>query len=399
MGSNLSIRLAECGFEKDAIGLFSLLSLPVSCKLAWIFCIDYVHPPIMPKSPRKGWLATALLAMALSLYFMGQLHPKQNLLLFSIFCSTLALFSGCLYMVGLAYELECIDRSRWAMGSACVTSGYRIGLLCGGACALYLAFVTNWTTTYTIASLLLVLIAACVLLQKEPYKSQEILREKKARISAYKTRLSGFWHEVLLEPCKELFGRSETWLLLYFILLFKLPDELFKGMEGPFYLQLGFTKKDIALASKMFGFAATCLGAFCSAYFIKNKPPMLSCASITTIHTLSLGTYCLQAYFGRSFDILYASTALTHLTTGAAMTSFIHLLWQSTDSRFAAVQYALLWSIFSFKAHLTSCLGGLIANQISWLHFFILVCLTGCITSFLLLRLAKQPSLAKFSCN
>ena len=72
------------------------------------------------------------------------------------------------------------------------------------------------------------------------------------------------------------------------------------------------------------------------------------------------------------------------------MTAFIYMLWKVCDKRYAPVQYALLWSVFSFKGDILACLGGVIAAATSWNTFFFLVALCGLASSLVVLWTSQE---------
>ena len=379
--SNLSIWLAENGFQKDTIGYFALLSLPFSFKILWSPIIDHVKIPFFTKSPRKGWLFVALVGMALSIFGLSFVDPCHNIELLVSCLILLSLFSGCLYIVGIAYELESLEEHRYSVGSASVISGYRTGLLCAGGGALYLAHLFGWPSMFMALSALLICGALLVLIHPEPYKSHIVLKTKKAQYSHYPSHLVAFWQETILQPCKAFFSRSDVGMLLTFLVLFKAPDQLFKSMEGPFYIEMGFDKQDLAFASKTCGFAATIAGAFITGLFLRNKDPLRSAAAAGIIHAATLIGYWLQASIEKSYALLYLTSIASDFTGGMAMTSFIFLLWRICDKKFAPVQYVFLWSLFSLKADLLACLGGILATKYSWDYFFFLIILIGLFAS------------------
>ena len=116
-GSVLSIWLTEENFTKEMIGMYALLGLPFSVKIIWSPIIDQFSLPFFRYAPRKGWMIFALGGIALSLLFLSLLSPEKEpfLLAFAIF--TLLLFSSCLYIVGISYELESLQEENYAMGS------------------------------------------------------------------------------------------------------------------------------------------------------------------------------------------------------------------------------------------------------------------------------------------
>lgn len=271
-------------------------------------------------------------------------------------------------MSGLSYELESVPDSAYGKGSAWVVAGYRIGLLFAGATALYLALLFDWNWMFFAMAATLTTGSLFILASPEPYRSHDLLKER---------RKSSFFKEFLFEPCQDFFQRADWALLLGFILMIKLGEQFSKTMEGPYYLSLGFDKADLALASKLWGFGATLLGAAIAGIYLRNRQPMKAALFTGMVHALAISLNCLFAYTGKSYALLYATAALENLTGGLAMTAFIFLLWKICNKRFAKVQYALLWSLFSLKGHLFACLGAQVAAVTAWPQFFFLASLVG----------------------
>lgn len=393
LGSNLSLWLSEAGFEKSMIGLFALIGLPFSLNIFWSPFVDQVTLPFLSHSPRKSWLLFALSGMIVSLIALSLVDPKLEPTQLTLALLSLSTFSGLLYIVGLKYELESLDESRYSVGSACVITGYRTGLLCAGGGALYLAFFYSWSWMFLVMGALLFIGASLCLLQPEPYKSKATIAAKREQFSNYPTILQGFWQETIIQPARDIFLRPNWLQLLLIVITFKAGDQLTKVMEGPFYLHLGFDKAELALAAKMCGFGATIFGAFVTGLFLRDKDPYLSLGVIGVIHALSLtGNSCL-AIIGKSHLMLYLITALGNFTGGMAMAAFIFFLWRTCSKKYAAVQYALLWSLFSFKADIFSCIGGIIAATCSWPIFFLTVSLIGIFFSLLIFYILLGNSL------
>lgn len=163
-------------------------------------------------------------------------------------------------------------------------------------------------------------------------------------------------------------------------------------MEGPFYLSLGFNKADLALASKVWGFGATLAGALIAGLFLKNKRALPAAAFLGLLHAATISLNIPLYYAGKSYALLYLASALENFTSGLAMSGFIFMLWRIVDKKYAAIQYALLWSIFSFKGHLFTFLGGQVAAVLSWEYFFPLSSITGglCLVPLLLKQSEKR---------
>lgn len=355
--------------------------------------INYFTVPFFRSSPRKGWLVFALVGMMGSFLGMSFVNPLSHPWVLALCLMLLSSFAGCLYIAGLSYELESIDENEYSVGSAFVVTGYRIGLLCAGAGALYLSYLWDWSWMFRAAAFILGLGCLFILWQSEPYKSKEMLETKKKKFAAYPSLIYGFWHEIIMQPCKCFLQRGDWKLILLVILTFKLGDHLVKSMTGPFYLSLGFNKADLALAAKMWGFAATILGTLTAGYYFKGKDPLKASAAMGIIHACSLGCYYAMSLVGKSFFALYLTVAMENFTGGMAMTVFIFLLWKVCDKRYAPLQYALLWSFFSFKSDILACLGGFLASILSWSSFFLLVFFIGLISAIIVLQRLKENRL------
>lgn len=379
VGFVLTIWLTELGFDKKQIGLFALVPITLSFKILWAPIVDHVTLPFGQERERKTWLAFAICGMAFSLAAISFINPKEKPELLVLTLFFLYIFKGCLYVTGLAYELESIDEKDYPRGSAYVITGYRLGLLFGGAGALYFSELWDWVPMYRIMAALLALGSFFILSLPEPYKSKEVLSSKRGRYS--QLNLIWLWDEFIKLPFKAFFQKGNWGIILLLLLTFKCGDELAKSMEGPFYLSLGFTKSEIATASKMWGLGATIVGAFLGRFILKNRDLFSCLIAIGFIHAASLICHCFMAMSGYSISLLFMTVAIENLTSGMAMTAFISFLWRVCDKQFAALQYTLLWSIFTFKADLLACIGGLLAAHVSWSAFFCIVTVFGLATT------------------
>lgn len=376
-GSTLSVLLTEAGYGKEWIGFAALLALPFSFKLLWSPLIDHVAPPFSKKKSRKGWMVFATCGMSASLLCMGLTSPEQSFFPLAASLFSLSLFTGCLYMVGLHYELESLDRSDYAIGSSLVHGGYRIGLLSAGALALYLAFLWDWSIMFYVMAFTMACGGVLILLSPEPKHSARAFEEKDNLKRRYGSGWALFKEEVILSPCRSFFKRSDWLLILLLLFSFKAGDQLSKNMEGPFYLSIGFNKADLALASKVWGFGATLFGALLAGIYLKKKSALQAAVYLGILHAAMISLNLLLFYFGKSYTLLYLTAALENFTSGLAMSGLIFLLWRVVDPKYAAIQYALLWSFFSFKGHLFTFLGGQFAAILSWELFFPLASFSG----------------------
>ena len=113
-------------------------------------------------------------------------------------------------------------------------------MLVASAGALPLAEILGWRLTYIImaAGMAIGMIAALVAPSVKNFSPPLTLRD------------------AVIEPFRQFFSRGGAWTILLFILLYKVGDQMATDIVNPFYLELGFTKTEIGLVAKIFGFSA-----------------------------------------------------------------------------------------------------------------------------------------------
>src|SRR5262249_33934481 len=144
-------------------------------------------------------------------------------------------------------------------GAAAIVVGYRVAMLLAGAGALVIAEFAGWFWAYASMAGCLGLGIVTVLLAPEPSASAAALAEDRTGGPAQWLR------RAVVEPFADFFrrnGLSTSLLILLFIMLYKLGDALLGTMTNPFYVDLGFTKPEVATIVKGYGLVATLLGGF-----------------------------------------------------------------------------------------------------------------------------------------
>lgn len=363
MGTTLSIWLTQIGFEKSTIGLFSLVHLPFTVRLIWVPLTD-------SRWRRKSWAMLTLTAMSLSLLGLSYVDVASYPKSFATLLMLLSFFTGGFYVTGIAYELECLDERHYSMGSAFVTTGYRIGLVLTGAGALYLSSFFCWSSLFRYAAAVPLCLGIYLWLIPEPFRSQVVLEEKQRRVSQYSSKIYGLWQETLVKPCKSLFCRAEWQNILYLLLLFKSGNLMLKSMMGPFYLSLGLSVIEIASMIKIWGLTATIVGSLAGGVWFRGKDHFQAVMQLCLLNSVTLGAYFALTLVGKNYPLIYAVVTLEHFIRGLSITTFIFFLWRVCDKQYAAIQYAMLLSIYSIKGDLMACLGGFIAERMCWTNFF-----------------------------
>jgi PAT family beta-lactamase induction signal transducer AmpG len=269
-------------------------------------------------------------------------------------------------------------------------------MLVSGAGALYLASYVSWFATYGLMALLMTVGMFTVLANPEPeVRQSRESEEQEARITTYletNPRLQGKWGRVLawvygavVGPFAEFMGRRGWALVLLFILLYKFGDALAGVMGNPFYVELGFSKIEIANISKAFGLAATIFGGIVGGVLVNRIGIIKSLVVCGILQMLSNLMFAVLAVAGKDLFLLAMTIAIENLSGGMGTAAFVAYLSSLCNVAYTATQYALLSSFMAFGRTLLSSSGGWLADHMDWVSFFVLT--TGAAIPGLLLLL------------
>jgi PAT family beta-lactamase induction signal transducer AmpG len=151
-GATLTIWLTEAGVSLTTIGLFASVGTPYNVKFLWAPLIDRVPVPVLSKKlgRRRAWMVMIQLGLMTSIISLGLSEPQSAPFTTAILALAVAFFSASQDIVIDAYRIDILEENQQGAGAAMTQAGYRFGLLCSGAGALYLASVTDWSVVYAI---------------------------------------------------------------------------------------------------------------------------------------------------------------------------------------------------------------------------------------------------------
>lgn len=381
----LSVWLTEAGVDKTTIGLFALMGVPYTFKFLWAPLVDRMPIPFLTRSlgRRRGWAVATQLALAAAILALGSTDPAQDPGLTALLAFVVAFCSASQDIVIDAYRVEILEERQFGAGAAMIVLGYRIGMLVSGAGALYLASYAGWQAAYALMAALMTVGLATILLNPEPRRAQSReSAEQEARIAHYlqarphlrgwKAQTLAWIYGAVISPFAEFMGRRGWALILLFILLYKFGDALAGVMSNPFYVELGFSKVEIANISKLFGLGATIIGGFIGGVMVNRLGIVRSLLLCGILQMLSNLMFVGLALTGYSLPMLTLTIAVENLSGGMGTAAFVAYLSGLCNVAYTATQYALLSSFMSFGRTLLSSSGGWLADHMSWPSFFLL---------------------------
>ena len=360
--ATLSTRLRDVGLELGQIGLISLASFFYLLKFLWAPLMDrYALPGVAFLGRRRSWLFAAQVVVTLGLVGLAFTRPEFGVTQLVLWV-LLASFAGATQDVAVdAYRIEIAPPQAQAALAATYTLGYRFGLILAGAGALYIAEFQGWKLAYLAMAALMLLPIGATLLSREPVAPEVTVVR---RIDFF----GAFW-----QPFTSFFSTNGLALgaaLLLFVGLYKFPDQVIGVMAGPFYLDTGYTKADIATVSKLYGVWTGIAGAFLgglavAAYGFRR---MLFVATIAV--ALSNLAFLLMAQNPSEIWAFYAAITADNLSQGFAGVVLIAFMSSLTDRNFTATQFALLVSLANLPGKFVGGVSGYIVEATSYSTFF-----------------------------
>jgi len=183
----------------------------------------------------------------------------------------------------------------------------------------------------------------------------------------------------LVEPFADFLGRYrwQALLVLGLIAIYRISDVVMGIMANPFYVDMGFTKDEVAAVTKVYGVIMTLAGAFLGGALAMRwgvmRVLMLGAA-------LSPATNLLFAWLatrGHDVNALVWVVSADNLAGGIASAAFIAYLSGLTNVQYSATQYALFSSMMLLAPKWLAGFSGAFVDAHGYVSFFQATALLG----------------------
>jgi len=402
--STMSAWLRELDISRSAIGFFGWIGITYSIKVFWAPIVDRLPLPGLTRSlgKRRAWMLLGQMGIGLGLASMALIDPKAHIYSFAALAVLVAFSSATQDIAIDAYRIEAVEIEYQGAMSANYILGYRLALLVAGAGALYVAELANWSTAYlTMAGLMLVgVVTVFCIREPEPLPEGEIgvLEEQMLGRWQSKTptniwqRLNRWFSVAVACPFIDFFQRNGrfAWTILLLISLYRMSDITMGIMANPFYLDMGFSKIEIANIGKVFGFFMTIAGSFMGGILVVRYGvfrPMIAGAIMVALTNL---LFSWLAVIGPESYGLALVISADNLSGGFANAAFIAYLSGLTNRAYTATQYALFSSLMTLPGKFFSGFSGVVVDAVDYPVFFVYAALMGIPAIFLAIKIKRH---------
>ena len=377
----LSFRLREAGVDRSTIGYLSWVGLAYGFKWAWAPLVDRVPLPGLTRwlGRRRSWLLLSQLAVAAGLVGMAMADPRVSLI--AVVWSALAVaFASATQDIALdAYRIESAPTEQQPALAASYQTGYRLAMIWAGAGVLWLAARAQgahagydnaaWQVAYLVMAATMALGVVTVLFSPEP-----------APQPMKPARTAQEWIETaLIEPFADFFRRYkwQAALILALIAVYRISDVVMGIMANPFYVDMGYTKDEVAAVTKIYGVIMTLAGAFLGGALALRFGVMRILMLGALLSALTNLLFAWLAGYGHSVPALIAVVSADNLASGIASAAFVGYLSSLTNISYSATQYALFSSLMLLLPKFVAGFSGDYVNAFGYAGFFTSTALLG----------------------
>ena len=388
--STLSVRLREAQVPLSTIGMFSWLGLAYSFKFLWAPFVDAIDVPFLARhfGRRRAWMITCQLFVAAALVGSGASDPASGLAWTALFTFLVAFGSATQDIVIDAWRIDAAPDERQGIMVAAYQLGYRLAMLCAGAGALYIAEFVDWHASYyAMAALMAVGLVASVLSPVVDRTPDALPHEAAAT--------QGFdFARAVKAPFMDLYGRYGRLLAVILVLcaLYRMSDFLAGVMSNPLYVDLGFSKAQIASVAKVYGVWVGIIGAFAGGIVVARYGlfrAMLAGAATQAISHLVFAWLSAQ---GASLSALVVAISIDNFSQSFAGTILVTYMSGLTGAGFAATQYALLSSLYALPGKLVAGGSGFVVEAFGYATFFTMTAAICIPVALLVIWVARSPA-------
>jgi MFS transporter, PAT family, beta-lactamase induction signal transducer AmpG len=210
--------------------------------------------------------------------------------------------------------------------------------------------------------------------------------------------LADWLETALVEPFAEFFKRYQwqALLILSLIAIYRISDVVMGIMANPFYVDMGYTKDEVAAVTKIYGVVMTLVGAFIGGV-LSMRLGVMRVLMLGAI--LSAATNLLFAWLnsrGHDVQALIWVVSADNLSSGIASAAFIAYLSGLTNVSYSATQYALFSSLMLLLPKWIAGFSGKYVDAYGYESFFTSTALLGVPVLFLIaLAMKYVPAAAK----
>ena len=373
----MSYWLSKVGVDKKTIGFAFALGTPYTLKFLWAPLIDGISLPVLGRllGQRRAWLWTVQVLLVVAVVQLGASDPVHHIGRFALWGAITAFLSATQDIVIDAYRIETLPGDELAQGTATNQVGYRTGDLLAGAGTIYLASsegaALGWPAAYALTASL-VFPGAIASLWLGPGQHTAV-RKSRDGLST----VSHFLSHNVVAPFADFLKRRGAWLILLFVMTYKLGDAMGQNMLAPMIVHQGFSDTEYIAINKLVRFWCLVIGSLIAGGLIARFGMSRLLLGAGVIMMFANLLFAAVANAGHSVPLLTVAVAIENLFGAISLTVFATYLSGLSNTAFTATQYALLSSVAAFARTYATTPAGIVADRLGFAGFYVFCAFLG----------------------
>lgn len=265
--------MRELGVSRTAIGMMSILLLPLVLKFLWAPWVDRIRP--FARAHRAGWVFITQSLTILAILALIMVGPTEvNAIIAIGFAASLLISTQDIATDG--YAAKYLPEADRAIGNAIQGGSVAFGVVIGGTLGLVLYHHIGWTgMLVTIAAIsLLPLIAAAMMREDDPVPGA---------VPAPRPSIRAF------------LKRPEARQILWIALTYRASEGLVKAMEGSYLVDAGIPLDQIGYLSGLSATTAGLAGSAIAAWMVKRQGLSFVLALLGGMRTICFALFAAHA--------------------------------------------------------------------------------------------------------
>jgi PAT family beta-lactamase induction signal transducer AmpG len=364
------------------IGFFALIGFPYTWKFVWSPIMDRYTLPFL--GHRRGWMAVTQLALLVTIGSMGFIKPELSIWTVAFLAAAVAFFSASQDIVLDAYRRELLPDIELGLGNAIHVQAYRLAGLVPGSLALILADFLPWETVFIVVAFFMLVGLGMTLLIQEAIADPTPPRTLRAAV---------------VEPFREFVNRQglrASLLIVAFLFLYKLGDNMATALSTAFYLDVGFSLTQIGSIAKFASLIAVIVGGLIGGVMMIWLGINRALWLFGVVQLVSILGFAVLAEVGANPWMLGSVVALEYLGVGLGTAAFTAFIARTTNPAFAATQFALFTAMAAVPRTLANAVTGVIVEQVGWTTFFVICTILAIPGMLLLFKVAPWQGAADY---
>ena len=354
LSGTLQAWFTQSGSSLMTVGLLSMIGFPYSYRFLWAPLLDrYVFFSI---GRRRSWILVTQILLFLGFNGIVWFSPNSAPSIIIGLAVILVFISATQDIAIDAHRTEYLRVEEHALGASFAILGYRCALLIAGGLSLVIAQYCGWVWTYRLISLLMLIGMLAVAFSTEPFRHEPGTYVKKDLLPSF------------ILPAKALFSEPDIYILLIFVIFYKLGEAFTASTSGiviPFLIQgIGFPLDVIGYVNKILGLSAAIVGSISAGILLLRWSLFRALLTFGLFQAVSNLLFVALAIVGKNLSLFCLAVVCENFASGMSAVALVALFMRIVDLRYTATQFSIL-TAFAFLPRTFS--GPIAALGQSWL--------------------------------